>query len=71
MGVLVLSQFVEAHYALQLLDDAAQGAGYSLKDRVGDIDERAGAIRKVADGGLVIAAVGLAVLGAIASARPA
>ncbi len=72
VGVLVLSQFVEAHYALQLLDDAAQGAGYSLKDRVGDIDERAGAIRKVADGGLVIAAaVGLAVLGAIASARPA
>ena len=32
----------------------AQGAGYLLKDRVGDIDELAGAIRKVADGGLVI-----------------
>ena len=54
VGVLVLSQFVEAHYALQLLDDAAQGAGYLLKDRVGDIDELASAIRKVADGGLVI-----------------
>jgi DNA-binding NarL/FixJ family response regulator len=54
VGVLVLSQFVEAHYALQLLDDAAQGAGYLLKDRVGDIDDLAAAIRKVADGGLVI-----------------
>ena len=41
VGVLVLSQFVEAHYALQLLDDAAQGAGYLLKDRVGNIDELA------------------------------
>ena len=39
---------------MQLLDDAAQGAGYLLKDRVGDIDDLATAIRKVADGGLVI-----------------
>ena len=54
VGVLVLSQFVEAHYALQLLDDAAQGAGYLLKDRVGDIDDLSAAIRKVAAGGLVI-----------------
>jgi DNA-binding NarL/FixJ family response regulator len=54
VGVLILSQFVEAHYALQLLDDAAQSAGYLLKDRVGDIDDLAAAIRTVADGGLVV-----------------
>jgi DNA-binding NarL/FixJ family response regulator len=54
VGVLVLSQFVETDYALQLLEDAAQGAGYLLKDRVGDIDELVGAIRRVADGGLVV-----------------
>ena len=34
VGVLVLSQFVEPHYALQLIDNAEQGAGYLLKDRV-------------------------------------
>lgn len=54
VGVLVLSQFVEAHYALQLLDDAAQGAGYLLKDRVGNVDELAAAVRQIAGGGLVI-----------------
>jgi DNA-binding NarL/FixJ family response regulator len=54
VGVLVLSQFVETDYALQLLEDAAQGAGYLLKDRVGDIDELVGAIRRVAHGGLVV-----------------
>ena len=54
VGVLVLSQFVEAHYALQLLDDAAQGAGYLLKDRVGNVDEPAAAVRQIAGGGLVI-----------------
>ena len=54
VAVLVLSQYVETDYALQLLDDAAQGAGYLLKDRVGDIDELLSAIRRVADGGLVV-----------------
>jgi DNA-binding NarL/FixJ family response regulator len=54
IGVLILSQFVEAHYALQLLDNAERGAGYLLKDRVGDITELANAVRQVAAGGLVI-----------------
>jgi DNA-binding NarL/FixJ family response regulator len=54
VGVLVLSQFVEAHYALQLLDNAERGAGYLLKDRVGDIAELASAVRQIAAGRLVI-----------------
>ena len=54
VGVLVLSQYVEAHYALRLLEEATQGAGYLLKDRVGNIEELAHAVRQVAAGGLVI-----------------
>ena len=37
-GVLVLSQYVEEGYALDLLADSAEGVGYLLKDRVGDVD---------------------------------
>jgi DNA-binding NarL/FixJ family response regulator len=48
VGVLVLSQYVEAHYALRLLEEATQGAGYLLKDRVGNIEELAHAVRQVA-----------------------
>jgi DNA-binding NarL/FixJ family response regulator len=54
VGVLVLSQFVEPHYALQLIDNAEQGAGYLLKDRVGDIEELADAVRQIATGCLII-----------------
>ena len=54
MGVLVLSQYVEAHYALRLLDEAVQGAGYLLKDHVGNVDDLVDAVRQVAAGGLVI-----------------
>jgi DNA-binding NarL/FixJ family response regulator len=54
VGVLVLSQFVEPHYALQLIDNAEQGAGYLLKDRVGDIEELADAVRQIASGRLII-----------------
>ncbi len=54
MGVLVLSQYVEAHYALRLLDEAAQGAGYLLKDHVGNVDDLVDAVRQVASGRLVI-----------------
>ena len=53
-GVLVLSQYVETHYALSLIEDAPRGAGYLLKDRVGDLDELVDAIRRIAAGGLVI-----------------
>jgi DNA-binding NarL/FixJ family response regulator len=49
--VLVLSQYVEQQYALDLLADNAEGVGYLLKDRVADIDAFAEAVRRVADGG--------------------
>ena len=51
MGVLVLSQYVEPAYALELLSDSAEGVGYLLKDRVSDVDEFAAAVRRVAEGG--------------------
>jgi len=50
-GVLVLSQYVETEYAMELLSDSAEGVGYLLKDRVGDVDEFAAAVRRVAEGG--------------------
>ncbi|HST33307.1 MAG TPA: response regulator transcription factor [Solirubrobacteraceae bacterium] len=50
-GVLVLSQYVEEEYALELLSDDAAGVGYLLKDRVSDLDRFADAIRRVAEGG--------------------
>jgi DNA-binding NarL/FixJ family response regulator len=53
-GVLVLSQYVELGLALELLADSAEGAGYLLKDRVSDVDEFAGAVRRVGEGGSAI-----------------
>ena len=50
-GVLVLSQYVEPGYAMDLLAESAEGVGYLLKDRVADIDEFAAAVRRVAEGG--------------------
>ena len=50
-GVLVLSQYVEPDYALDLLADSAEGVGYLLKDRVADVGEFAAAVRRVAEGG--------------------
>ena len=49
--MLVLSQHVEAAYALELLSDNAQGVGYLLKDRVADVAEFVDALRRVAGGG--------------------
>jgi DNA-binding NarL/FixJ family response regulator/class 3 adenylate cyclase len=51
VGVLVLSQYVEAGYALELLQGSAEGVGYLLKDRVADVAEFADAVRRVAEGG--------------------
>jgi DNA-binding NarL/FixJ family response regulator len=50
-GVLVLSQHVAHTYAVELLDDSAEGLGYLLKDRVADVGEFTAAVRRVADGG--------------------
>jgi DNA-binding NarL/FixJ family response regulator len=51
VGVLVLSQYVESGYALELLQGNAEGVGYLLKDRVSDVREFAAAVKRVADGG--------------------
>ena len=54
VGVLMLSQYVEADYAMELIGSDARGVGYLLKDRISDIDEFAEAVRRVADGGSVL-----------------
>ena len=51
VGVLVLSQYVESGYALELLQGSAEGVGYLLKDRVSDVKEFAAAVKRVAEGG--------------------
>jgi DNA-binding NarL/FixJ family response regulator len=51
VGVLVLSQYVESAYALELLQGSAEGVGYLLKDRVSDVTEFAAAVKRVAEGG--------------------
>jgi DNA-binding NarL/FixJ family response regulator len=62
-GVLVLSQYIEPEYALDLLSESAEGVGYLLKDRISDVAEFAGAVRRVAEGGSALdpAVVGLLV----------
>jgi DNA-binding NarL/FixJ family response regulator len=51
VGVLVLSQFYEEHYALELIGERAEGVGYLLKDRVGDVEAFTEAVGRVAAGG--------------------
>ena len=51
IGVLVLSQYVEPTYAMELLAESAEGVGYLLKDRVSDVGEFAAAVRRVGEGG--------------------
>jgi DNA-binding NarL/FixJ family response regulator len=51
IGVLILSQYLEAHYALKLVGDRAQGVGYLLKQRISDVSLLADAVRRVARGG--------------------
>jgi DNA-binding NarL/FixJ family response regulator/class 3 adenylate cyclase len=50
-GVLVLSQYVEPGYAMDLLAESAEGVGYMLKDRISDVDQFAGSVRRVGEGG--------------------
>ena len=51
VGVLVLSQFVEQRYAIDLIGASAERVGYLLKDRVADFAGFADAVRRVAAGG--------------------
>src|SRR3954469_21824078 len=50
-AVLVLSQYVEEGYALELLQESAEGVGYLLKDRVYDLAYFVAAVKRVAGGG--------------------
>jgi DNA-binding NarL/FixJ family response regulator len=57
MAILVLSQYVEQTYAVELLDsdrESVGGVGYLLKDRIGDVEEFADALIRVADGATVV-----------------
>jgi DNA-binding NarL/FixJ family response regulator len=51
VGVVVLSQFLEDRYALDLVGDRADGVGYLLKDRLGDLNLFVDAVKRVAQGG--------------------
>jgi DNA-binding NarL/FixJ family response regulator len=53
-GVVVLSQYSDAEYALKLFDQGAAGRGHLLKERVSDVDQLAAAIREVARGGSIV-----------------
>jgi DNA-binding NarL/FixJ family response regulator len=50
-GILVLSQFYEENYALDLIGGHAEGVGYLLKERVGDVEAFLDAVNRVAGGG--------------------
>ena len=54
LGVLVLSQFNEESYALDLIGDNPESVGYLLKERVGDVDTFISAIKRVAAGGTAL-----------------
>jgi DNA-binding NarL/FixJ family response regulator len=53
-GVLVLSQYVEEAYALDLLSESTESTGYLLKDRVADVRDFVEAVRRVAGGGMAL-----------------
>ena len=54
IGILILSQYVEEHYAVDLLSAGSEGVGYLLKDRVAEVDRFLDAVRRVAEGGSVL-----------------
>jgi DNA-binding NarL/FixJ family response regulator len=54
VGLMLLSQYVEVHHAMRLMDDFDGGVGYLLKDRVSDLTAFAVDVRRVAAGEVVI-----------------
>ena len=54
IGVVVLSQFLADRYPLELVGDRAEGVGYLLKERVGDLKLFADSVRRVAAGGTAL-----------------
>jgi DNA-binding NarL/FixJ family response regulator len=54
VGILVLSQHVNARYALELLSAGTDGVGYLLKERVSDLDELSSSVYRVGHGASVL-----------------
>jgi DNA-binding NarL/FixJ family response regulator len=54
VGILVLSQYVQARYAVELLAQGTERVGYMLKDRVSDLDELSASVRRIGEGGSVL-----------------
>ena len=54
VGIVLLTQYIETRYAIDLLTDSASGVGYLLKDRIFDLTDLADAITRVAAGGSAI-----------------
>lgn len=54
VSVLILSEYLESHYAIRLIQSASGGIGYLLKERVSDVQTFADAVRRVAEGEFVI-----------------
>jgi DNA-binding NarL/FixJ family response regulator len=54
VGLILLSQYVEVHHAMRLMDEFEGGVGYLLKDRVSDLTSFAVDVRRVAGGDVVI-----------------
>lgn len=54
VGILLLSQYIETQYLIQLISDGSKGMGYLLKDRVANLDEFVSAVQRISEGGSVI-----------------
>jgi len=54
IGVLMLSQYVESHHAIELLAQSPDRVGYLLKDRFADLGEFLDAVRRVGNGGSAV-----------------
>jgi DNA-binding NarL/FixJ family response regulator len=54
VGILVLSQYVQARYAVELLAQGTEGVGYLLKDRVSDLGELTDSVRRIGEGSSVL-----------------
>ena len=54
VGVVVLSQYLDSRYAMRLLEEVPERAGYLLKDRVSDIAVLADALNRIAEGECVV-----------------
>jgi DNA-binding NarL/FixJ family response regulator len=54
VGILVLSQHVQARYAVELLASGTERVGYLLKDRVSDLGELSESVKRIGEGGSVL-----------------